>query len=894
MNGIFHEEVLEILLKYREKSPKFNFIARQRNTKNRFETGKYFQGNEKYAFVGLINKSGGANRTRSVGLVFRPSGNEIQCEFEIVYKGETNQDLLSFYQNLKELFPDGKQVQDQKFSFIIGNITTNNYDLLFEFLDKYYPQITSIAKESNLKDLIISDEKFERILSKIQKFRSSTNYWIFQSNPEIYNIEEALRAGQIKSWKVAAHKNKIKPGDKVILWKTGKSAGCYALAEVNSEVGDFEEDDSEKGYYTVPDSTESTSRVKLNIDKNLAENPVLWDKIKDLPGFEKFKGGYQGSTFSATKEQYETVLDLADEPKKGEYWEVKKLFPNEEVEKFLSVIRKFILNNKLDPYDERLTFQARSGLKRLVLIIGNRPSLAIDFRNGKSIYSFIHPEILSEKYSEYLNQKGRIEAYWNEVKTLEGIEDKIAEGLQIELENGNKSPTRRSTNPEFIADVMQKETMEETAEKRVNIPSLNTIFYGPPGTGKTYTLQKNYFEKFTVRETALSKERYLQNIVQDLTWWQIFAVALKDLGRVSTSTLLEHPVVKAKERLSSAKDIKPIAWSRLQAHTVDNCPNVKVQVRSEPQIFYKEENSDWRVDPEAIDALYPESDDLIAQVKNYQPSGRNKIKNYEFVTFHQSFTYEDFVEGIKPKLGTESAEISYEITPGIFKKMVDKAKANLDQEFALFIDEINRGNVAAIFGELITLIEDDKRMGRENELSVKLPYSKEDFVVPPNLYILGTMNTADRSVEALDAALRRRFSFEEVMPKPHLLEEISFQGFNLKEVLKTINSRIEALLDRDHMIGHSYFIKIRSGDKPALREAFKNKIIPLLQEYFYHDYQKIALILGEGFVEKKEGRVQFANFQQLQEPEILPSFELKKEIEDIETAILKLLNRSDE
>ena len=195
---------------------------------------------------------------------------------------------------------------------------------------------------------------------------------------------------------------------------------------------------------------------------------------------------------------------------------------------------------------------------------------------------------------------------------------------------------------------------------------------------------------------------------------------------------------------------------------------------------------------------------------------------------------------------------------------------------------------------MITLIEEDKRLGEANELRVKLPYSKKELGVPPNLYIFGTMNTADRSVEALDTALRRRFTFEEVMPLPHLLGNISFSGFHLQEVLETINKRIEALLDRDHTIGHSYFIKISSGDTTALKEAFQNKIIPLLQEYFYHDYEKIALILGEGVVERKEEKVQFATFSQIDDPDILPSFELKKDIFNIEAAIRKLLNRKDE
>ena len=216
----------------------------------------------------------------------------------------------------------------------------------------------------------------------------------------------------------------------------------------------------------------------------------------------------------------------------------------------------------------------------------------------------------------------------------------------------------------------------------------------------------------------------------------------------------------------------------------------------------------------------------------------------------------------------EENEIAYEIQDGIFKKLCLKANSDRENNYAIFIDEINRGNVSAIFGELITLIEQDKRLGEENELRAKLPYSKKELGVPPNLYIFGTMNTADRSVEALDTALRRRFAFEEVMPIPELLENIEFDKFNLSQVLRVINERIEALLDRDHTIGHSYFIKIQSGDTEALRHAFENKVIPLLQEYFYHDYEKIALILGEGFVEHKEAKVKFANFKKVDQPEL--------------------------
>ncbi|ECQ8841574.1 TPA: AAA family ATPase [Campylobacter jejuni] len=339
------------------------------------------------------------------------------------------------------------------------------------------------------------------------------------------------------------------------------------------------------------------------------------------------------------------------------------------------------------------------------------------------------------------------------------------------------------------------------------------------------------------------------------------------------------------------------------------------------------------------------------------------VKNGQivFTTFHQSYGYEEFVEGIKPRMDKEnSKEIEYEIKDGIFKELCEKALENRDSiknfnfyidklkekvkiddnnpekyfelpntkyfiqyrngrtfrikfdgmsknhkdypvsidnieklyktsiadeiynsayvkailnylksqgledykekdektnsPYIIIIDEINRGNVSKIFGELITLIEPSKRIGEPEELRVILPYSKKEFGVPKNVYIIGTMNTADRSITSLDTALRRRFEFIEMMPDVSKLS-MDCEGINLQELLKAINTRIEYLLDREKTIGHAFFIGVENLND--LKSIFQNKIIPLLQEYFYNDYALINAVLNDNgmiFEDKKDDK----------------------------------------
>ena len=251
-----------------------------------------------------------------------------------------------------------------------------------------------------------------------------------------------------------------------------------------------------------------------------------------------------------------------------------------------------------------------------------------------------------------------------------------------------------------------------------------------------------------------------------------------------------------------------------------------------------------------------EKNRIIFKIKNNNEDILKKFKEYKdknlikFITFHQSYGYEDFIEGIRPGLDNESKDLKYIIHSGVFKDICNKAKNDRENNYVLIIDEINRGNISKIFGELISLIEPSKREGEKEELEVTLPYSKELFTIPKNIYIIGTMNTADRSIALLDIALRRRFNFIEIMPQYDILKNEKIENIELDLLLSTINERIEFLLDREHTIGHSYFLNINTFED--LIQVFRNSIIPLLQEYFYDDFEKIKSVLGDNnFISSK-------------------------------------------
>lgn len=379
-------------------------------------------------------------------------------------------------------------------------------------------------------------------------------------------------------------------------------------------------------------------------------------------------------------------------------------------------------------------------------------------------------------------------------------------------------------------------------------PALNTMYYGPPGTGKTHVALQILKAHFTSQGKEVTREEWEESLVRDMLWRDVIAAALSDLGGQSAvPALRQHPLIAAKFRIMSGnKSSRARLWGNLQTHSSPDSKTVNYTNKRLPTLFDKlaDGASTWTLLPDWAE----ESADAPALLEHYkagQPALTADEPRFVCVTFHQSYSYEDFVEGIRPVLGDEENEgdLSYVLKDGVFKQLCAAARRDADRPWALFIDECNRGNIAKIFGELISLIEDNKREGAAEAMSVTLPYSGEKFSIPKNLHIIGAMNTADRSLAFLDMALRRRFAFKRIDPDPSLLPCKEIENIRLDRLLECINDRITALYDKDHCIGHAYLWNVTNME--TLRLAFLDRVIPLLEEYFFDDWEKVRLVLGD-------------------------------------------------
>ena len=528
-------------------------------------------------------------------------------------------------------------------------------------------------------------------------------------------------------------------------------------------------------------------------------------------------------------------------------------------------------------------------------------------------------KLLDYENEELLKQEKLRDKFPEQKWNPEGSGIEIKETILPELKEMWNKLINGEENSKTSDGGDEKETMKKEFDK-------NVIFYGPPGTGKTYTTAKRAVEicktesekELTDYSEIMEKYNELKenNRIEFITFHQSygyeeFIEGIKPIisNEDDESEDESENNQESKTDIKIENDVKYKIEAGIFKKFCDNAKKAIIESKSNIYISPKAivwkvtvrnevkedcfDNNYVRINFELGTAGASKFDNEIKKgdIIITTSGSRTKINGIAVVTDGKAYTlnkdksdtttrnvswlvkgidediYEINDKKILPrKTVTKVPNIKVENIIKLAKKNNPKAEIDIEKNkdpYVFIIDEINRGNISKIFGELITLIETTKRSGEGKKecISTKLPYSKEEFTVPDNVYIIGTMNTADRSIALMDTALRRRFKFEEMLPDYDLLKDIFVEDegvkVNIGAMLKAINERIEYLYDREHTIGHAVFLEKGKDDKididiNKLENIFKKNIIPLLQEYFYEDYEKIRIVLGDNAKDEDE------------------------------------------
>jgi len=508
----------------------------------------------------------------------------------------------------------------------------------------------------------------------------NANYWIFQGNPSVFDFETAIKNNLLEDWTVSAHKDKIKKGDKVILWISGKNSGCYSLAEVTSEAQIITQS---KDSHLWKTEDKNPLKAGIKITHNIIETPLLWSKIKGTKGLENLKVGNQGTNFTATKKEFKTILSLINNTTAS--------------------------NNKADMQSKNIILYGPPGTGKTYNSIDKAVEIAspdrFNFNNHKS-----NKEVFDE-----LRRNGQIE--FVTFHQNYSYEDFVV-GISPDVTSGTLRFDKREGIFKQLAERAKQNWLASSDKKEIRI-DFNFVFNA-------------FFSKLIEEEV---KE---------------IEISMKSKGYKFKVTSID------------------IDGGRIKFTKQSGGTGHDLLVKNLKAIY--EGSLDYGV--EGLGVYY---NPLVENLK-------------------------EFAETLEPQ---NSAEVEL-------------------KRFVLIIDEINRSNISKVFGELITLLEDDKRLGEENELKITLPNGEKEFGVPSNLYIIGTMNTADKSIALIDIALRRRFEFIGYYPEYEMLNEEE------SSLLKKVNEAVfKEKKSADYLIGHAYFMKGQT-----IQIVLQNKVVPLLMEYF--------------------------------------------------------------
>ena len=738
--------------------------------------------------------------------------------------------------------------------------TTEKYNHYLELLKKFIENYIATDQEliSQVKTLIPDyyDGSNHLLLAQDILFQmldqeKERSYWVFQGNPKMFDISTALREKLLTDWTVSAHKDKIKPGDKVILWMTGDQAGCYALAEVSSEPHPKTAAPDEH-LWKVEDQAEL--KAGLKITHNLGDRPITKARTELHQDLQNLNAGNQGTNFKATAKEYAALLALAEEtPDSRRYW---LYATGENASRWEEFHEQGIM--ALD-WDELGDLQELGNKKDIAAAIKsqyqpdsnptNNAKACFQFRDVISVGDIIIPKKGRQEYlgygivsSDYFFDDTR-DQYWHCRKV-----DWKKKGVWVESQENIvlKTLTDITPYPDYVRNLIdligiEKESSQNTPLEPMNFP-LNTILYGPPGTGKTYNTVLRAAEIVANRKIDSTEEArsiFKENLHKQIEFitfhqnysYEDFIQGLRpDTDNNSGLTFEKRDGVfkkiadKALENLKASKNPQHIKRVFTEVFNQFINPLIEGEV---DEIEVKMKTAYFHITEISDKSIY------------FRTASGGTASRLSIATLKKMYEEESIFE--IQGLASYYFPLMNELL-SIGKDRSSNKEQVLLKNYVLIIDEINRANISRVFGELITLIESEKRSHGALPMEALLP-SGDRFTVPSNLYIIGTMNTADKSIALLDIALRRRFEFEAMYPNYEL------PGIYEVEILQKINEQIIKTKGYDFQIGHAYFM----NENKDLIPRMNKKVIPLLLEYYMNDEQEVKKILKTAGLRLKEG-----------------------------------------
>ncbi|MDP5130549.1 MAG: EVE domain-containing protein [Paraglaciecola sp.] len=679
--------------------------------------------------------------------------------------------------------------------------------------------------------------------------------FVLQGNPKIFDVDGYVEKNTDIFWTVSRYSSDMALGDRVFIWRAGANSGAIAFGKITQLPQTIDQlklsSDFNNDALLHSDEDSNTKKVKIQIEDyrlSEADGMITREEAKkdNILSESLLIKSPQGTVFKLSEDEADQFYSL---------WQLNSPIDDDLIESELAQQHLKSLDLTVEQYKEVLQAEGvlgQNGLKvltTLFLMPGSKAtskqlSKALGYGNGTPANALIGK--LSKRIGIYFgiekaDIKNQFKGWWQLIasgeRVSEGFVWTLRENLIAALVDLNMIKTNYKNNVQEIEPVY-----------KANIP-LNQIFYGPPGTGKTHLAIEAAVRaaepKFIWQSRPELKSKYdelvAQKRIQFVTFHQSYGYEefVEGLRATSDDGLISYEVQSG-------------AFKRI----CNSAANNMIRSRNSTLVSFEvcwDQFLDTFDDEQGTEIKTKKSKFLITEVNEntiyFEKSNGKSKHTLAIKTLKEVFNGTKLVKG--------GLNVYYSPLVVHLKKLfpVQRTPSEAAKNFVLIIDEINRGNISKIFGELITLIEDSKRSytkGNET-IEVTLPYSGDPFSVPANLYLIGTMNTADRSLAMMDTALRRRFDFFEMMPDYSALSEVTVKGIALDKLLLAINSRIEALYDREHTLGHAFFIPVKemtdSGKEAAafevLKQVFIKKIIPLLEEYFFDDWNKIRLVLAD-------------------------------------------------